>query len=174
MSLELPFGIKTLNPIPLDYWSGPYSGSSTQEALNAANSGIPEAVRYKSMEVSLLVNNVSQKYWYKAGTLDQDLIPFNQEVSATRIYSNINSDYSVNNTVDVVFADSTNSSINVYIPTADSQGGKELTIKKVAGELPVNIVASGAETIDGNATVSLFHLYESITLVSNNSNWFIT
>lgn len=171
--LELPFGIKILNPEPLSYWSGPYNGSSIQEAINAANSGIPESVRFESMEVALLVNGISSKYWYKSGTSDLDLVPFDQDFTSKHAYSNINSNFSLPNSGDIVFADSTDSLINVYIPTANNQGGKEITIKKVAGEFPVNIVASGAETIDGNETVSLFHLYESITLVSNNSNWFI-
>jgi hypothetical protein len=75
---------------------------------------------------------------------------------------------------DVVFADSSSNPINVYIPTAGSVGGKEVMIKRKAGNDPVTVVASGAETIDGQSSHTLFHAYESITLISDNSNWLIS
>jgi hypothetical protein len=76
MALELPFGIQTVNPIALDFWSGPYSGILTQQAVDAANGTIPSGVRFQSMEVNLLVSGVSYKYWYASGTSNSDLVPF--------------------------------------------------------------------------------------------------
>src|SRR6056300_671123 len=83
MALELPFGIKPLNPVPVEYWTGPYSGTSTQEAIDTANSGIPLAVRFVSMEANLIVSSVAQKYWYASGTSDSDLVAFSPPSNTT-------------------------------------------------------------------------------------------
>jgi hypothetical protein len=37
----------------------------------------------------------------------------------------------------------------------------------------VNILRAGSDTIDGATSVALLHQNESVTLVSDNSNWFI-
>lgn len=92
---------------------------------------------------------------------------------AGRQYANVTADYSMSSSDDVILANSTPSPINVYIPTAISAGGKEVTIKMVAGIEPVTVIPSGAELIDGNGSYTITHRYESITLLSNNSNWFI-
>jgi len=89
-------------------------------------------------------------------------------------YKNIDTDTSLQQTDSTVFVDSTASPINVYIPSAVGIGGKDIKIKRVAGENIVEIVASGSQTIDGSNSYVMNHLYESTTITSNNSNWFIT
>ena len=74
--LQLPFGIQPVNPVPVDSWSGPFSGASESDAINAANAAIPSAIRYQSMEVRLIVGGVSRKYWYRDGVSDSDLVEF--------------------------------------------------------------------------------------------------
>jgi hypothetical protein len=83
MAFEIPFGVKPLNPVPVEYWSGPYSGISPQEAIDTANSGIPLAVRFVSMEANLIVSGVAQKYWYASGTSDSDLVAFSPPSNTT-------------------------------------------------------------------------------------------
>jgi hypothetical protein len=218
MALELPFGVKPVNPVAVDFWSGPYSGILTQEAVDAANSGIEPGIRYVGQKATLVVSGVSQQYWYASGVSDSDLVPFSSEssgnfftnfqadngtvtatspndtiriVNATktgakeittgsgvggggnREYANVTTDISMSDTDDVIFANSSSNPVNVYIPTAASVGGKEVTIKMVAGSAPVTVLASGSETIDGQASRQLLHTYESITLISNNTNWYI-
>lgn len=72
------------------------------------------------------------------------------------------------------FVDSSAALVNVYIPTANGVGGKEIIIKKTVGSnnVVVNPVV-GTETIDGNSNFAISSNYESITLISDNSNWFI-
>jgi hypothetical protein len=74
--LQLPFGIQPVNPTPVDAWSGPYSAATAQDAIDAANAVIPAAIRYQSMEVRLIVDGVSKKYWYRDGIADADLVEF--------------------------------------------------------------------------------------------------
>jgi hypothetical protein len=74
---QLPFGVKPVNPIPVDYYSGPYiSNISIEDAIDQANVAIPQGIRFKTMEVRLIVNNFGLKYWYKDGIENTDLIEF--------------------------------------------------------------------------------------------------
>lgn len=76
--LQLPFGIQPVNPVPVDAWSGPFTGSidTVQSAVDAANSSIPTAIRFQSMEVRLIVSGTSRKFWYRDGIDDGDLVEF--------------------------------------------------------------------------------------------------
>ena len=76
--LQLAFGVQPLNPVPVDVWSGPYEDIILQDAIDQANIAIPVLVRFKSMEVRLIVNGVSKKYWYRDGVSDSDLIEFSE------------------------------------------------------------------------------------------------
>lgn len=79
--IELPSGIKTLNPVPVIYWSGPYTGANETAAKLAANTAIPSSVRFPTMEVNLIIAGGGIKYWYKDGITDVDLVPFLTSVS---------------------------------------------------------------------------------------------
>lgn len=92
----------------------------------------------------------------------------------TRTYDNISADFSMEDTSDVVFLDTTSSSINVYLPTAAGKGGKEILVKMKSGSNSGVLLASGSQTIDGQNELGLYHSYMSITLISDNSNWFIS
>ena len=78
--LQLPYGIQPVNPVPVDTYSGPYSALTESAALSAANSSIPGALRFQSLEVRLIYgptgSAVPYKYWYYGGTADTDLVPF--------------------------------------------------------------------------------------------------
>ena len=89
-------------------------------------------------------------------------------------YVSVTSHYTLTTDNDVVFVDSSAALVNVYIPTANGVGGKEIIIKKSVGSnnVVINPVV-GTETIDGNSNFTISSNYESITLISDNSNWFI-
>ena len=74
--LQLPYGIQPVNAVPVDAWSGPYEGADETTAKAAANASIPAAIRFKSLEVRLLIAGTPYKYWYRDGTSDSDLVPF--------------------------------------------------------------------------------------------------
>ena len=94
--------------------------------------------------------------------------------SSTRSYQNISgTDVSMTSSDDVIFANCTSSDVNVYIPTAVNNGGKEILVKRTGGNNSLVIHASGSETIDGQSTITMQHNFQATTLISNNSNWFI-
>jgi hypothetical protein len=74
--LQLPYGIQPVNPVPVDSWSGPYYAPTEFSGLTAANSAIPIGARFPSMEVRLIIDGKSSKYWYYSGVTDSDLILF--------------------------------------------------------------------------------------------------
>jgi len=74
--LQIPYGVQPTNSLPVDAWSGPFTAGSFVAGISAANSAIPIAFRFKSMEVRLIVGGQSYKYWYAGGTGDSDLVPF--------------------------------------------------------------------------------------------------
>jgi hypothetical protein len=74
--LQIPYGVQPVNPVPVDSWSGPYEASTELAAKATANASIPSDARFKSLEVRLIINGVSKKYWYANGILDSDLVEF--------------------------------------------------------------------------------------------------
>ena len=73
---QLPFGVKPVNAVPVDFYSGPYTNITIQDAIDLANSSIPQAIRFKTMEVRLIVNGIGAKYWYRDGVTNDDLVEF--------------------------------------------------------------------------------------------------
>ena len=72
----------------------------------------------------------------------------------------------------ILLCDTTGGAFQVNLPTAVGNTST-LTIKKVAGSAGVTVDGFSAETIDGGTTAIINKVYESISLVSDNSNWWI-
>jgi len=72
--LQLQGGVQPTNPRPVDTWSGPFFGTSVVNACAVALTSIPIGVRFQSMEVRLIADNQSYKYWFRNGVQDSDLI----------------------------------------------------------------------------------------------------
>lgn len=87
----------------------------------------------------------------------------------TKAYLGITSLATLDATHHVV--DCTANTFTVTLPTAASIAGREYTIKN-SGTGVITIACNGAETIDG-ATTQTLGQYDSITVVSNNTNWII-
>lgn len=75
---------------------------------------------------------------------------------------------------EVIFADCSSSEIEVVLPTASGVGGKKIVIKRKAGGLyNLTILPSGSEELDSGNTFTMPYDNQSITVISDNSNWFI-
>ncbi len=72
----------------------------------------------------------------------------------------------------ILLCDTTGGAFQVNLPTAVGNTST-LTIKKVAGSAGVTVDGFSAETIDDGTTAIINKVYESISLVSDNSNWWI-
>ena len=90
-----------------------------------------------------------------------------------RNYKTVNASYSMNDDDNVIFCDSTSDEINIYLHSAIRFGGKELVIKNIGNNTVAILPYSPEEKIDSSSSVLLFYKNESITLLSNNQNWYI-
>jgi len=154
------------------YASGVMSVHTTKASTNNLGEILASGLTASGVE---LVNHVpvsiTNRLYNDGGTLK-----FNGSAvsSSNRTHNNISSDFSMSSDSDVVFMDTSSSSLNIYLPTAIGQGGKELTIKLKSGSNSGVLLASGSQTVDGQSQFPLHHTYQSVTLISDNSNWFIT
>jgi hypothetical protein len=90
------------------------------------------------------------------------------------IYKTINSSTYLDSLDDVIFADCSSNNIDLNLPTASGIGGKKITIKrKSIGNYSLTILPSGLEQIDGTNMFSIPYANQSITLISDNSDWFV-
>jgi hypothetical protein len=67
------------------------------------------------------------------------------------------------------------SDISLNLPTASGVGGKRMTIKRKAGygENSLTVLPSGSELIDGDISFSIPYDNQAISLISDNSNWYV-
>jgi len=109
--LQLPYGIQPVNAVPVDSYSGPFTGSAdtVPSALTAANAGIPSALRFKSMEVRLIVSGSSKKYWYRDGVADANLIEFVSPPTGSNTQIQFNDNGVLGASSGLVFATGSNS-----------------------------------------------------------------
>jgi hypothetical protein len=81
-------------------------------------------------------------------------------------------DLTLTNTNDVVLASASSGLRTITLPIPSS--GKTLTIKKTDSVAnSVRVLPAGSETIDGVASYNLSVQYESITVTTDGTNWFI-
>ena len=89
-------------------------------------------------------------------------------------YTSITGDTTLTTSNEVVFVNATSGEVDVTLYAATSNGGRKLIIKKTdSSSNAVIILRTASETIDGATSMTLYHQNESITLMSDNSNWFI-
>ncbi len=86
----------------------------------------------------------------------------------------VSSNYTLINKDITILCNAVLGSFTITLPTAEGREGKIYYIKKI--DLSGNIVTidgNGSETIDDGLTAILTRQYESITIQSDNSNWWI-
>lgn len=89
-------------------------------------------------------------------------------------YKTITSSTSLDVLDEVIFADCSSSAIEVTLPTASGVGGKRIIIKrKAGGTYGLTILPSGSEELDSSTGFNMNYDNQSITVISDNSNWFI-
>jgi len=143
--LQLPYGIKPANPVPVDALSGPYEAVLLQDAINLANATIPSALRYKSMLVRLIVSGESLLYWYKYGIADSNLVNYAPKKLEFVIGDGINDTFTINHNLGTKF---------VIVQIFDSNTGDSIETD-VNRSNPNSVIISFANppSIDGYSLV---------------------
>jgi len=83
------------------------------------------------------------------------------------------SSYTITTGDQIIIADAASGEINITLPTAVGSTGTYYTVKRINTSNSVTIVTTSSQLIDGGSTVVLSTQYQSVTVVSNGSNWFI-
>ena len=101
--------------------------------------------------------------WYTLQSLDLNFDVV-EVTNTSPIAGNLRTVYFANLTDDVT----------LDLPSAASSAGHRISTKFVGGEGNIlTIDPDGTETIDGNTTISLHTNGESVTIMSNGSNWYV-
>lgn len=98
-------------------------------------------------------------------------IPLNPALRSTTAKS---SAYTIATSDDIVLCNASAGAFTVTLPTASGNTGRQFVIKRMnSGGNAVTVAAASGQTIDGSGSVSLFAQYQSITVVSDGSDWIV-
>ncbi len=96
------------------------------------------------------------------------------DTNPTMATSTKTSNYTISGTDVVVFANATSGNVTITLPTASSNAGYRFYVKRIDSSANTCTIArSGADTIDGQTSVSLDLQYMSLTVISDGSAWYI-
>ena len=73
----------------------------------------------------------------------------------------------------VILTTSSSGNVTITLYSASSNNGKIIQVKKMVAANSVVVDGSGAETIDGNSTITITAQYYNLTLCCDGSNWHI-
>jgi hypothetical protein len=74
---------------------------------------------------------------------------------------------------DITLADCTSGNLTLSLPENDT-AGKIVVVKRIDSSANNVIISrTGSDTIDGSTEFRLYHIYETLTVVSNGANWYI-
>ena len=98
--------------------------------------------------------------------------PVSFNASISQPVRTITTDYVVTSFDRVLFADTTSNGITIYLPSATTTTGRELIIQRVvAGANPLTIQAYTGETVEGSGSVTLSAPGDTITIISNGTDF---
>lgn len=84
----------------------------------------------------------------------------------------ITTDYVVTNFDRMIFADTTSNNITIYLPSATTTAGREFIIQRVvSGANALTVQAYTGETVEGSGSVTLSAAGDTITIISNGSDF---
>jgi len=82
--------------------------------------------------------------------------------------------YNADNTDYIILVNATATNISITIPSASSCVGRQYHVKKIdSSSNAVSVTRTGLDTIDGANSRVMLSQYQSLTVVSNGSNWYI-
>ena len=98
--------------------------------------------------------------------------PVNFSGSITQPVRTITTDYVVTNFDRMIFADTTSNNITIYLPSATTTAGREFIIQRVvAGANALTVQAYTGETVEGSGSVTLSAAGDTITIISNGTDF---
>jgi hypothetical protein len=149
---------------PLQIWS-----NSVGSTLSSVGANGYFAINQSSASYPLDVN----------GTANVTTLRFDDGTSQTtaftiiKAYRTIAGNTTISATDEVVFINTVGGPVTATLPTAVGNGGKEFSFKRLHDGNNVTIKPNGSEKIDSESSFSLHGRNEAISVVSDNSNWYV-
>jgi hypothetical protein len=83
----------------------------------------------------------------------------------------ITTDYVITNFDRMLFVDTTGGNITIYLPSATTTAGREFIIQKSVAANGVTVQAYTGETVEGSGSVTFTGLGDTITIISNGTDF---
>jgi len=96
-----------------------------------------------------------------------------QGPTGTGSITTISGDTLLDLTYNTVLVDTTGGDVTITLPTAASADEHIYTIKKILGTNDVIVDPDGAETVEDSGTLTISTLYQSRTIQSDGTEWWI-
>lgn len=151
-----------------------YGGSGLQFRIftNSSQTGI-----YGTRDLFISTNTTSRQVYIVPGggaTVEFD----NNQTTFFRAMGypirTITTSTTIGTTDHTVLVDTSGGAVTITLPTASSAASRLYNIKKITSDPnKVTIDGNGSETIDGAATAEMTTQYESLTIQSNSTEWWI-
>ena len=98
--------------------------------------------------------------------------PVSFNASISQPVRSITTDYVVTNFDRMIFADTTSNGITIYLPSATTTAGREFIIQRVvSGMNSLTVQAYTGETVEGSGAVTLSAAGDTITIISNGTDF---
>lgn len=98
--------------------------------------------------------------------------PVSFTASISQPVRSITTDYVVTNFDRMIFADTTSNNITIYLPSATTTAGREFIIQRVvSGANVLTVQAYTGETVEGSGSVTLSAAGDTITIISNGTDF---
>lgn len=148
------------------YLSGGVSGQV--HGLNCPNVGLSMSFGTESTHAGIIDDN--QNWGFNTVTAPHSGVEFGRSVAYP-----IKTVSTTSDTLDIddyyVRCDASSNAVTINLPTASGIDGRVYIIKAIDVTNTITIDGNGAETIDGNTTVTFASQYDAYTLISNGTNW---
>jgi hypothetical protein len=141
--------------------------------VNNGTAGTPASIRFLGATVTGLAGSGTRMVVAdSAGVLSTQAIPSGGGSAYSVTAQTANYTETATSGTKIIKCDTSGGAFTVTLPTAVGNTAT-LIIKKTAGTAALTVDGAGTQTIDGGLTADIIKVDESITLVSDNSNWLI-
>ena len=160
--------------------SGRQGTGSTDWGVLEASSGATQGLQVATQDAVPIVfspNRTEQVRLTSSGNLGVKTNSPNSTVDNNGSYGSAITTVSSNTTLDnshsTVLVDTSGGSITVTLPTASSASRRVYNIKKVTSANTLTIDGDSTETIDGSETQDISNQYDSVSIQSDGTEWWI-
>lgn len=154
------------------------NGTSAFTAVTAPSGAIvgdTDTQTLTAKSIALSSNTITgTKAQFNTAVTDGDIVYVGDVVNIAVPVTSKTANYTALTSDQVILVDATSAAITITLPAASGASGTRFDIKKIdsSGNLVI-IDANASETIDGSLTLEIVNQYDSVTIVSNGTSWFI-